>query len=150
MKIHPNMSQATLLKESVNTKNIEKDELGEVFSFKGALQDAQIVSSQGVVQELIQKFERQEKIVMKNPTVANIGEYKNIIKELVNIAAQNYTCEEINIYSGNGFQKNLNLSSIIDEKLNNIVEDFMSTNKLSLESLSDMEDIKGLILDVLI
>lgn len=150
MKIYSNMNQSTMLMENVNAKGIEKEELPETFSFKNAINDAQIITNQGIVQELIQKFERQEKIVIKNPTVSNIGEYKKIIKALLNVASNNYKCEDINIYSCNGFQKNLSLSKIIDEKLDEVVKDFMSTNKLSLESISNMEDIKGLILNIFI
>lgn len=150
MKIYSSINQSTMLMESVNTKGIEKEELPETFSFKNAINDAQIITNQGIVQELIQKFERQEKIVIKNPTVGNIGEYKKIIKALLNIASNNYKCEDVNVYSCNGFQKNLSLSKIIDEKLDEVVKDFISTNKLSLESISNMEDIKGLILNIFV
>lgn len=150
MKVQTNLNQASFLNENINSHNIERSVLNDTVEFKNIFADAQIITSQGMIQELIHKFERQEKIVMKNPTVNNIFEYKKIVKELLNIAVQNYKCDEVNIYSGNGYQKNLSLINVVDEKLNKVIDDFMTTNKLSLESISTMEDIKGLVLNVFI
>ena len=150
MKINTMLTQVNQPLENSLFQNVTKETASNPFDFKSSLNTAQINSNQGILQELIIQFERQEKSVEKNTTMTNIQEYKRIIKDILNIAALNYKCESMKLYSHQGYQKVVNYSKIIDDKLTNIIDDFLATNKLSLESMSHMEEIKGLVLDIII
>lgn len=139
--------QIEFLANNINLNNVVNDNGTE---FKNFLTTAHTLNTQSVLSDLIQKFEKQEKIVEKNPSISNIQEYKKIIKEVLGIAMRNYKCIDIEVYSNQGYQKVLNYSNLIDEKLDSIVKDFMKNNKLSLESVSMMDEIKGLLLDIMI
>lgn len=116
--------------------------------FNSILSDTKVASTQGAFQSLISQLEKQEKALLKNPSVANISAYKRIVKNIVNEVSSNFKLESINLFSNDGYEKVVNYSKAIDEKLEFIMKDFLENNKLSLEAIDTFVDIKGMIIDL--
>lgn len=133
------MQQNSFQNVSMNANNLD---------FNSILSDAKIVSTQGVFQALVSQLEKQEKVLLKNPSVANISAYKRIVKNIVNEVSSNFNLESINLFSNDGYEKVVNYSKAIDEKLEFIMKDFLENNRLSLEVIDTFVDIKGMIIDL--
>ena len=121
-----------------------------VTEFKDLLNNATTLNIQNTLSNLLLEFDRQEKIMRENPSISNISEYKKILGNILSVAASNYKSSSITVYSNEGYKKLLNYSEIIDQKTDSIMKDFLENKSLSLKSMSDISDIKGLILDITI
>ncbi len=118
-------------------------------SFKNILNSSQTTASHNIVQGLLVELEKQEKMILRNPSISNIASYKKVVQSLVASLSANFKSESISFHSNSGYKKVINISEVIDEKLNLIMSDFLENNKLTFESVNTFSDIKGLILDLI-
>lgn len=118
--------------------------------FSSILKNTEVAAKQTAFENLMDRLTKQEKIIFKNPSIANINVYKSIVKDILNIAATNFTISEMELYSNAGYRKFVNASDIIDKELQSLMNEFLESNKVSMNVMDSFANIKGLLLEMFI
>lgn len=118
--------------------------------FSSILKNTEVAAKQTAFESLMDRLTKQEKIIFKNPSVANINVYKSIVRDILNVAANNFTVSEMELYSNEGYRKFVSASDVIDKELQSLMNEFLESNKISMNVMDSFANIKGLLLEIFI
>lgn len=145
-------NQDAILKNLSMNKNIQ--EIKTKGNFKELLKNdnKEKIFNTEKVKELIDNIETVKKTLEHDLTVENLKKYKEAIKSYLS----HYTKNEL--YMEDFFvkdkrslvEKRLSVIKSVDDKLNDLTENLLDTNRGHLEALNKIGDINGLILNIYI
>lgn len=131
-----------------NTQNADIS-MGQM-DFRSIMNATTIASKQTVFENLMENLSKQEKIIIKNPTLDNIKLYKCILSDVLNLISENFNCNEMELYSNAGYRKFVNASEVIDKEFQSIVDNFLETNRVSMSIIDSFANIRGLLFEIYI
>lgn len=140
--------QEVQMNNNHSTKDIEMN-MNQT-DFKSIMNATSVASKQTVFESLMENLSKQEKIIIKNPTSMNIKIYKNILSDIMNLIADNYSSSEMSLYSNDGYKKYVNASEVIDKEFQSIVDSFLDSSRVSMSIIDSFANIRGLLLELYI
>lgn len=118
-------------------------------SFASVIKDTSIKAFNGSMQELISIVQANGAKFIKNPDEDNLNSYKNSIKQYLERFKKEFISlkEEFGTKQ-NGEQKIYQLLNTIEEDVASVTRETL-TNSKATELLSSLDDIRGLVIDIL-
>lgn len=99
--------------------------------------------------QMLDKVEKQGKKLAEKQTVANLLEYKKMVKEFVNEAVDNgLKLEKQGGFRRGGKSKIFKIIKKIDEKLLEITDEIISTEKKGIDILSSVGEVQGMLVNI--
>lgn len=119
-------------------------------NFSSMLSEVSSTANQNILEDLLDKLSKQEKVIFKNPSIANIGAYKKIVTDILNIASNNFSSSEIELYSNQGYKKYVNATNVINAEMQSLIDEFLDSNRVTMNMVDSFANIKGLLLEIFI
>lgn len=99
--------------------------------------------------QMLDKVEKQGKKLAEKQTVANLLEYKKMVKEFVNEAVDHgLKLEKQGGFRRGGKSKIFKIIKKIDEKLLEITDEIISTEKKGIDILSSVGEVQGMLVNI--
>lgn len=145
-------NKATLQAELIKTEALSKKSLKESARSE-FLQKFEKIKSEDVRQELENLFtqisEQADKIGEKM-YLRDILEYKKLVKEFLNVATSNsHQFQNQNFLDRRGRHRNYSIVRTVDRELDVLTRDFISGQIDHMGVLRKIEDIRGMLLDIM-
>ncbi|WP_203556343.1 YaaR family protein [Bacillus sp. B15-48] len=118
-------------------------------SFQSILSEKQSQLSQDRLQALFLELEQQGKRLTHSRSLHDIMEYKQIIRNFLKEVVQSgYALEDHQGFHPNGREKQLKIIKQVDEKLIELSEQVLTKQTPSVEILTKLGEIKGLLVNL--
>ncbi len=102
------------------------------------------------LKEMLENIEEQGANLFKNNSVINLKRYKRLIGEFINEVVSNaYVFRPEIVSDRNGMQRLYANVDVINSKLDELMKDFISEEKESLNVIEKIGEIKGLLVDMI-
>jgi uncharacterized protein YaaR (DUF327 family) len=96
---------------------------------------------------LVEEISRQGDLFARNPTQKQLVLYKSMIKDFLKYVSEHMF--QVEHYTGGKLkQKIYTVTTIIDEKLNDLTTQVMSQQANNIQLLSTLDEIRGLLIDL--
>lgn len=148
------MEKTSSQKHSVPVKRKKKEkrahEAGGNIVQRGFFEDLGAAETQQLHLEfdkLVEEITRQGALFAKNPTHERLGLYKSMIKDFLKYVTEHML--QVEHHTGGRLkQKIYTVTTIIDEKLNDLATYVMSQQADNIQLLSTLDEIRGLLIDL--
>lgn len=101
------------------------------------------------IQTLIGDIEKQGKIVVKRADMAELQKYREMITQLINETVSNgFVFQKEGAIGNNGRSKIFVMIRTINEKLDGMTKKLLEEEKDTIQFLNDVDDIRGLLIDM--
>ncbi len=118
--------------------------------FQGRLHQAEYVNYKGRLDQLAEQIFLQGKKVKKKVDIRELMSYKRLISEFLNEFMDNsYKFSKQSTLDRRGRYRVYSIIKKINRGLDNLTEDILNGQKDNLRILQQLDDIRGLILDLL-
>lgn len=111
------------------------------------------IKSESVKEELEKIFEKisiQSDKIGEKVYLKDILEYKKLVKEFLNVATQNSNqFSNENYFDRKGRYRNYSIVKTVDRELDSLTRDFINGQIDHMNILKRMDDIKGMLLDIM-
>lgn len=105
---------------------------------------------QAYIQEQIEKITKQGELVCKKADLFELRKYKEMIRGLINETVSNgYEFHKFARHDSHGRRKVFALIQNVDEKLDDLTQGILKSEANNIELLNSVDDIRGLLLDML-
>jgi len=119
-------------------------------SFKSKLENIQQEQIRDELKILYDKIEAQSSKLKDNLFIEDLIEYKRLVKEFLNITVKNsHVFYKVNSLDRRGRHRIYSLVKRVDNELDELTKDFLNIENNRLKILGRLEDIKGILLDIL-
>ena len=103
------------------------------------------------LRELKKKIDEQGEQLSERVDVKEYEKYRKLIREFVDeIVSNGYTFEREDAYAARGRHRYIATVRILDEKLDELGKEVMKEHADNIEILSKIDDIRGLLMDMMI
>jgi uncharacterized protein YaaR (DUF327 family) len=100
-------------------------------------------------EEQIQLVDEAANLLLSDPSQANLERYTQTVKAFLQEAIKRaYIISEQRRFDRHGVQRMSICLEIVDEKLQNLIKDFLSQNKKALNLAVRLDEIRGLLFDL--
>lgn len=131
-----------------NVKIENKNPIQE--SFKSKLESIKEEHIREELKILYDKIEAQSSKLKDNLFIEDLVEYKKLVKEFLNITVKNsHVFYKENSLDRRGRHRVYSLVKRVDNELDELTKDFINVENNRLKILRRLDDIKGLLLDIL-
>lgn len=118
--------------------------------FQGQLRQAGYENYKGKLEQLAQKVFEQGKVVEKRMSIEELLIYKRLVSEFMNeFLSNSHKFLKQSVLDRRGRYRVYSIIKKINQHLDQLAEDMLSSQKDNLKVLKRLDDIKGLILDLL-
>lgn len=149
LKIQEALSSRTNLAGIAQLEEKKSSEISES-NFQGQLNKAEYRIYKGKLEELVQQIFDQGKKLEKRLDIKELMVYKRLVSEFLNEYLNNsYKFMKQNVLDRRGRYRVYSTIKKINDELDNLVADVLSNQKDNLKILQRLDDIRGLILDLL-
>ena len=102
------------------------------------------------LQELKEKIDEQGSMLLEKADIKEFERYRRLIQEFLDeIVSNGYTFQKEDAYASRGRHRYIATVRIIDEKLDELGKEVMKEQADEIEILNKIDDIRGLLLDML-
>lgn len=150
MKVHnlPNIEQSLL---NPHSAEIRDGSLNKPVVFRQALSELTAEQHQRYMTELSQKIHEQGQRLTKKADIKELQRYRELIGEFIRETVSNsYEFNKENSYESRRRNKVLATVNKINTKLEELAKDVLSAEADNLAILNKVDDIRGLILDMML
>jgi len=133
-------------KISVDVKTQHDEKFGEIMKTNKAKES----SKEKVISEMVDNIDNVKVLLEHDLTVENLKKYKEAVRSFLDYFTKNEMQKETFFVrdSRTFIDKKVSIIKAVDEKINNLTENMLETNRGHLETLHQIGEIKGLILDL--
>jgi len=137
-------------KPSINgTSKANGPNMSEQVKFQEMMNEKRDKNQSERFTQMLDKVEKQGKKLAEKQTVANLLEYKKMVKEFVNEAVDHgLKLEKQGGFRRGGKSKIFKIIKKIDEKLLEITDEIISTEKKGIDILSSVGEVQGMLVNI--
>lgn len=130
-------------KSENSSSQISSDDNKSVF--KAKLEDTIVEETNKDLELLLENIEKASIILYNETSIGNLNKYKDTVKKFLRFSSKNIFA----ITTLRGRRVDYKILRILDEKLKYITENFFYLQKDRLSLLSEIDEIKGLVINVI-
>lgn len=120
-------------------------------SFRRQMSDLSEEQYQEYLEGLKERILAQGEEIKKNADISGFIKYRKLIAELISEVAGNaYSASKHSMFDGNGRHKVMTTIKRVNLKLDDIAHQILSEQKDNLKLLQNVDDIRGLLVDMLL
>ena len=150
MKVN-NINRSDPSRATTRGSDVRKAGESEQLLFRRTLTDLSKEVYVARLQELKQKIDEQGSQLADKVDVKEYERYRKLIREFVDeVVSNGYTFSREDTYAARGRHRYIATVKIVDEKLDELGREVMKEQADSIEILSKIDDIRGLLLDLMI
>ena len=136
---------------SARGSEIRKADESEALLFRRTLTELTKEAYAARLQELKRKIDEQGDRLSDKVDVKEYEKYRRLIREFMDeIVSNGYTFQREDAYAARGRHRYIATVKIIDEKLDELGKEVMKEQADQIEILSKIDDIRGLLMDLMI
>ena len=139
-----NRKSNKIMGRQTQRKRSTSNEIQSTSVFQSTLQNTIVEQTNKDIESLLQDIYDAGQKLYDDATISNLRGYRNTLKKFLQMASKSMF--EISILRGRKID--LKIIRIIDEKLKFITDNFFELQKDKMQLLSEIEEIKGLVVDV--
>ena len=130
--------------------DVRKADESEALLFRRTLTELSKEAYAARLQELKKSIDEQGSKLADKVDVKEFEKYRKLIREFIDeIVSNGYTFQREDAYASRGRHRYIATVKIVDEKLDELGKEVMSEQADKIEILSKIDDIRGLLLDMM-
>lgn len=103
------------------------------------------------IRGLIEQIDNQGERLSKKADLSEYEKYRSLIRDFMNeVVSNGYSFDKENAFLGRGRHKFYATVKIVDEKLDSLAKDVLSEHADNVEIINKIDDIRGLLLDMML
>ena len=123
---------------------------GEPLLFRRTLTDLTQEMYAARLKELKKKIDEQGEKLVDKVDVKEFEKYRKLIREFIDeIVSNGYTFSREDAYASRGRHRYIAMIKVVDEKLDELGKEVMEEHADKIEMLSKIDDIRGLLMDLM-
>ena len=131
--------------------NVRSADESEALLFKRTLTEMTREAYMARLHEMKKNIDDQGKLLADKVDVKEFEKYRRLIREFIDeIVSNGYTFSKEDAFAAKGRHRYVATIKIVDEKLDELGKQVMEENADQIEILSKIDDIRGLLLDLMI
>lgn len=135
--------------------HIEKEEPAAIpaksITFKQRMTDLTAEQHEKFIGSLVNDIKKQGELVCKRADLRELHKYRDMIRQLIDETASNaYSLSRFRKYDGRGRSRTFTLIHKINERLEEMTNNLLKDEVDSLQLLECVDDIQGMLLDLLL
>ena len=101
------------------------------------------------ISELMDELAKESEDIFSNVNLPKFERYRNLIKELLSEVLSNaFMLKSEMVTDSYGSKRIMTVMNVVDTKLDEMASDLLSQNKVLIEYLGQVDEIRGLIMDL--
>jgi len=146
-----NISQSSSSMQGVTNAGSAQPGGSRDFSFSRHMMDFSQAQYQKYIEELKKKIFSQGENIKKKADISEFMEYRRLIAELLEVAAGNaYACTKTSAFDAKGRRNVFVLIKMVNARLDEMAQEILSEQKDNIHLLEMVDDVRGLLLDILL
>lgn len=146
-----NIKTAELGLQTVRNAEAHDGGFDKSISFRRALSDLSQEQYEAHLTELVGKIDEQAQKLTKRADIKEFEKYRSLIKEFVDeVVSNGYAYSKDNSFASRGRHRFFATVKTVDQKLEAMAKEVLSGQSDSISLLHQIDDIRGLILDMML
>jgi uncharacterized protein YaaR (DUF327 family) len=146
-----NINSADSLLRNLSGGTIQDSMADKGILFSKCIMDADVEHTRAVLLSLTEKIDAQGRLLAKKADIRELEKYKNMVREFLNrVVSEGYSFSKENSFEARGRSRVFAVVKKVDEKLDALAAEVLSGQADNLKILGHIDDIRGLILDIML
>lgn len=130
-----------------NTKKVQQKDSNFKFTLISSIQEKEL---QEKLNGLMQEISNQGDILSKHMDIRDMKKYRGLVKSFMNeVISRSHEFSRENFLDRRGRHRVYGIVRLVDKNLDELAQELMSDEKDHLNILSKIDEIKGLLLDII-
>lgn len=130
-----------------NTKKVQQKDSSFKFTLISSIQEKEL---QEKLNGLMQEISNQGDILSKHMDIRDMKKYRGLVKSFMNeVISRSHEFSRENFLDRRGRHRVYGIVRLVDKNLDELAQELMSDEKDHLNILSKIDEIKGLLLDII-
>ena len=137
--------------QSVTTAGGPQQGGAQEFAFSRHMMDFSQAQYQKYIEDLKDRIFRQGEAIKHKADISEFMQYRRLITELLEVTAGNaYACTKTSSFDAKGRRNVFVLIKMVNARLDEMAQEILSEQKDNIHLLEMVDDVRGLLLDILL